>query len=696
MDRLLLQRLNRLLSVVPQNERKAHIQFLLSQAFGVSCFAPKPVTALPQALAHKAQQLIATYPLGPEGTTHAVTPAIFSLVHEQNAAQRKSSGIFYTPWAVADLLARETLFAVLTRQAGLTPQQARLFLHESSALKPDTGLARFLTTLCVCDPACGTGGLLLPFALRWAQLYQKTNPNQPITEFLTHFFKHNLYGTDIDDGALAVFQLRAGLLLRQKNEKIIFRPVLRNLRCQNALTAEHTPLLTHTFPAVFVRKKGFDVLLSNPPFVGQKNHAAVFESLKRMSFWQDKIAPKSDLLYLFFYLAFELLRPDGCAGFITTPYFTTSAGAGDLRRQLQRQTAFLRLIDFGETRLFAQAGQHTLLSIFQKTPQRPPCLCGSTPIPVGQTDLYSGADNYLQTSPPNNPAQNVLLNQMAQCRRTLGQVAQITNGLMSGCDKISAAHIKKFPQYSSLKGAGVFVLSQPEKDALSLLPAEEKKLKPFFKNSDISAYTAAEKPHYYLVDIFYPNDRRINWQQYPHLWKHLLRFKPILLARKQNNNGIDKQLAQGHFWFGSVRRRMDFEGEKLLVPHRCATNKFAYCAQPWYASSDVYFISKPKDNISLWYLLALFNSKPYGIWLRHFGKRKGSLLELYTAPLRQLPVPTTDSETQRTLENLAQAVYHLKKQALPAHAAELEINRRLCALFGLNQTQTEQICQFPL
>ena len=685
MNRALLARLNRLLHTVPSGPRRAYLRALLGHAFGLN---PAPDGAdfeVSENLHAHARALLQSYTPAPDATENALTPEILALLHEQNAPQRKARGIFYTPWPLADLLAEQTLFFALTRQAGLSENDARALLGRGKTPPRKAALQRFLANLRVCDPAAGAGGLLLPFALRLARLRAALTPHTTAAEILSDIFARNLCAADTDREALEILQLRARLLLPRNARNAA--PVAHAF-CADVLQfpqGENGPVLP---------RQAFDIILANPPFVGQKNHAALFGALKQNPFWATKIAPKSDLLYLFFYLALALLKPQGVAGFITPPYFTTSAGGAPLRRRLRQDTALLRLIDFGPLRLFAEAGPHTLLSVFQKTAQRPVCLTGLPPAAVPQQDLYNGPDAYLQTRPAGQAAERILLRNMAACPRTLADTAEVSNGLMTGCDKISAAHLRHFPDLGAPKGTGVFILSAREKQQLRLNATEAQKLKPFFKNSDISAYTANEEAHYFLVDIFYPKDRQLNWARYPHLWQHLQRFKPVLCARRQNNSGIDKALAQGQFWFGSVRRKMNFEGEKLLVPHRARTNTFAYSNGPWYASSDVYFIANPVQGVSLWYLLALFNSRPYAVWLARNGKRKGNLLELYASPLKQLPVPQAAPAQMRELETLARRIFRLKKQNKPTGAPQHRIDALVCALFGLSAAQTRKVCPF--
>lgn len=630
-------------------------------------------------------------PLVPPAVAHAINqadivPEDLGFLQALLQADGREKGVFYTPDTVAQHLAGQTLFYVLCRQGNLSPEMARVLLNGTQTA--DVKTLTFLKNLTVCDPACGTGNLLIPFAQKLADIIQRAEPQTPYGQILAQVVRHNLYAGDISPQAINTFKLRLALLPGVENP---FN--FPHLRVLDALSAPNGQTCwQEEFPAVFIQKGGFDVVLSNPPYVGQKNHREIFEPLRQNPLWQDKITPKSDLLYLFFYLALEILRPCGTAGFLTTPYFATAQGAARLRQDLRQNAALLYLQDFGEQRLFAEAdGHHSLISIFEKGHSETPCAVNGTP--VAQGALFNGENAYLLIQTGGDL--NAVLAKMASVPRTLKDVASVTNGLMTGCDKISAAHLKKFALPGVQKGDGVFVLSEREKNALNLSATEEGKLKPFFKNSDIFPYVARQRPNHWLIDFFYPGDKNTDFSQYPALRAHLQKFAPVLLARKQNNNGIDKALKRGEYWFGSVRRKMDFDAPKLAVPQRAIKNMFAYTPGPWYASSDVYFISAPK-GVSLWYLLALFNSAPYYAWLFYKGKRKGNLLELYSAPLNDLPVPAATSYEETTLEALAKQIYALKAQNPQSDTEPLEaqINRLAGNLLGLSGDETAQCVSF--
>ncbi len=640
--------------------------------------------------------LPAMFSCGAEGTHADLTPETLALVHETQSISRREKGLYYTPWETASLLVQQTLSAFLKHSAGISSQDTASLLNGKNPFSTEKRqhLDNQLARLRVLDPAVGAGGLLIPFWLTLAHLRHTLNPAISYGKLLLFILKHNLFGGDKDPQALHTLRLRAGLTLLQEGVFCPPEEIGTHLFCKDSLSTDEQGKLDWfaLCPQVF-HEGGFDIILANPPYVGQKNNAEIFKHLRKNPYWKARLTPKGDLLYLFFHLGLDLLRPQGIGGFLTTSYYAQAAGAEDLRNRLRHETALLHLTDFGEERVFKQAqGQHNLMTVFQKMPLNKP-LCRVGESFRMQADLFSEKGLFLQICEQKSSALQSALTKMENCPFRLKDCAKISNGLMTGCDKISSAHLQRFALPGVQKGDGVFILSRKEKESLPLCAQEEKKIKPFFKNSDIRSYVPSLTPRFFLIDFFCPQDRSLNPADYPTLIKHLSRFKPVLLARKQNNNGIDKELKKGVYWLGSVRRKMNFEEEKLVVPHRSPVNTFAFAPGPWYASSDVYFISNPTNSVSLWYLLGLFNSAPYYTWLLHKGKRKGRLLELYSQPLSEMPVPYATASQRSKLEKIAKKIFKLKKQNSQADTSSLQekTNLLVCQILGFTSQETEEI-----
>ena len=104
-----------------------------------------------------------------------------------------------------------------------------------------------------------------------------------------------------------------------------------------------------------------------------------------------------------------------------------------------------------------------------------------------------------------------------------------------------------------------------------------------------------------------------------------------------------------------------FQIEKIVAPQRSRYNTFGYSGGEWFASSDVYYITKPIAGFSLKYILGLLNSKLYYIWLYHKGKRKGETLELYQKPLSEIPIKKASPDVQNSIVKIVDEIIALKK-----------------------------------
>lgn len=146
--------------------------------------------------------------------------------------------------------------------------------------------------------------------------------------------------------------------------------ILRELRAIN-LAENDRFFLWHTwFSDVFSRdddKNGFDIVIGNPPYIGEKGHKEIFQPVKSDIHLAQYYLGKMDYFYFFFHLAFNMLSPSGVATFITTNYYPTALGARKLRTDIKDRMNIRTLFNLGELRLFENApGQHNMISSFSK------------------------------------------------------------------------------------------------------------------------------------------------------------------------------------------------------------------------------------------------------------------------------------------------------------------------------------------
>ena len=306
---------------------------------------------------------------------------------------------------------------------------------------------------------------------------------------------------------------------------------------------------------------------------------------------------------------------------------------------------------------------------------------------ISQDKLYDGPENYirLQQDDGNNPV-IAILNKIQTGNKQLAEIANVNQGIVSGADKVSDRHITKY-SIAANKDDGIFVFNNQNVNDINtlkkfLLSSEKDLIKPFFKNSDVHRFYTEEQCNNYIVYL----DRHHTLKTDSAIYEHLLTFEPVLRARREVLNGIIS------FYQLQWPREMSiFNGPKIVAPQRSARNTFGYNESSWYAASDVFFITSPKQGYSLKYILGLLNSQLYYFWLYHKGKRKGSTLELTAKPISEIPILLATVEQQTEISNLVTNIISALKKDTNITLLEKELNKKVYKLYDITTDEQKLI-----
>ncbi len=453
---------------------------------------------------------------------------------------------------------------------------------------------------------------------------------------------------------------------------------------------------------MFGIENGFDIVITNPPYLGEKGHKEIFRQIKQGTL-KEYYQGKMDLFYFFFHLSIDLGNTNSQIAFITTNYYPTATGASKLRQDFKKRTIIRKLVNFNELKIFESAqGQHNMLTILSKghddTAMAATCITErkGDAIPetlqsivvwqddqtsyyqVLQKDLYEGDECYIRPSVDSESSDDPLQSILEKVKRQGQELIQFSNvnqGVISSADKITPKHLRNYNVKAQV-GDGIFVLDDEEVNYLKISRSDKRILKPWFKNSDIERWYTNVSCTEYLI---YADKRMQNLEQNS-LKSHLLKFKSILDHSTDNSPYLHRP------------RDIDFCGPKIVVPQRSYQNTFAFNDVPWYASADVYFITEKDEDINLKYCLALLNSKLYYLWLYHKGKRKGEMLELYQVPLSEIPIKKISKADQKPFVSVVDKILaftkdedYLSNPAKQAKVKELEcqIDQMVYELYGL-------------
>ncbi|MDD5054858.1 MAG: Eco57I restriction-modification methylase domain-containing protein [Candidatus Peribacteraceae bacterium] len=117
------------------------------------------------------------------------------------------------------------------------------------------------------------------------------------------------------------------------------------------------------FAEVFREKKGFDVVIANPPYVRMEEIKELKPQLENN---YQVYSGRADLYCYFYELGFRLLHKHGVLSFITSNKYLRSNYGRLLRQLIKKDTAIASLIDFGDLPVF-EATAYPCILITKKT-----------------------------------------------------------------------------------------------------------------------------------------------------------------------------------------------------------------------------------------------------------------------------------------------------------------------------------------
>ncbi|MCK4451081.1 MAG: hypothetical protein KAX26_10860, partial [Anaerolineae bacterium] len=260
--------------------------------------------------------------------------------------------------------------------------------------------------------------------------------------------------------------------------------------------------------------------------------------------------------------------------------------------------------------------------------------------PVTQDALSSSSWNLFLSSGAE------LLDIVARVGTTVSDFCKVIKGVETGANTVTRRNVEHLTD-KSLLGAGIFVLTQKELDALRLLPDEATKVKPLVRAEDLGYSVVDKADELHLLYI----DDSVDLRKYPKIAAHLRRFRPILENRAELVRNPDRK------WYVLAWSRDEalLQGPKIVVSYRGSRNNFVYDESGLFGLSGMYFIAtKVEAAISLKYISTLLNSKLLDLWYAHKGKGKGKQREYVERPINDVPIrgirfdPSTDETTKQT------------------------------------------------
>ena len=159
----------------------------------------------------------------PDDAEVGVDPEMLGKIFENLLEDNKDKGAFYTPKEIVRYMCQESLIAYLVEKSGIEEAQIRAFVtnpyEEAEKLteKDIDTLFDALVAVKICDPAIGSGafpmGLLNELVRCEEALVLGKEENKDRAHLKKLIIKNNIYGVDIEKGAIDIARLRFWLSL---------------------------------------------------------------------------------------------------------------------------------------------------------------------------------------------------------------------------------------------------------------------------------------------------------------------------------------------------------------------------------------------------------------------------------------------------------------------------------------------------
>ena len=440
-------------------------------------------------------------------------------------------------------------------------------------------------------------------------------------------------------------------------------------------------------------ESGFDLVIGNPPYVGEKSNKDTFEPLKKSELGARFYQGKMDLFYFFFHLGLDILKPSGILGYITTNYYITATGGTKLRNDFKARSNVLKLINFGELKIFESAlGQHNLITLLQKknteTKNSPHNEISAQTI-ITQNKGYLGSKilenivegkdlstNYYQIP------QTKLFDENGYMKLTSGGMDDVMDKMLMGSMRLGEiCEVNKGIE----TGANEIYIFKEKPDFYDNLSENERNLfKPFYKNSNINKYEIKNSEK---LILYFRSDYQT--ENYPNIQNYLLENKKTLENRAQIKRS--KQNWYGLLW---PRDEKMFMNKAIVAPYRSENVSFSISNGNFYSGTDTYYISNISKEFSYETLLGILNSKLAFLWFRNRGKVKGSVLEMTGDNIEQLPIPLLNTPEKQQIagqiEKLVEEILLIKqkgesKEQKDTANLESRIDELVFELYGLSE-----------
>ena len=417
-------------------------------------------------------------------------------------------------------------------------------------------------------------------------------------------------------------------------------------------------------------KEGFDISIGNPPYIKEYTNKDAFDGLRESIYYQGK----TDLWSMFTAISIDYLKKGGTLSFIGPNNWAANAGSSILRNKIVKETEIKNYVDFGDFKVFEQAGIQTMILILNKNIPEEKYMVEYLKIldksesGEGVYEKMFGPKTKIEIIPANITNSNLtfssaefslVLNKIRERGNFKLTEQEVAQGIVADPDK---AFIFKADQE----------FNQKEKDCL----------KKYF--TSVSRFGSGIQRG---LIAYLSKSKNIEINQIENIKEQLLSYEIDLKNRREVKNGRLN-------WFNLhwARDESFFEkGPKIVCGVRVLGPSFFYTEDEYYGSRALNFIKTERVNLK--YLTGILNSKISFFWLKNRGKQLGDLMQVDKGPLLEIPLFVASKDQQNQVIEIVDRITDIKKQDPEADTKDQEIKLDELAmdLYGLVEEEKEII-----
>ncbi|MCB9232105.1 MAG: Eco57I restriction-modification methylase domain-containing protein [Bacteroidia bacterium] len=491
-------------------------------------------------------------------------------------------------------------------------------------------------------------------------------------------------------------------------------------RCQDLLAKPDQPFQHFDwqldFPEVmnemFAEKKGFDIVIANPPYMRVQEITKNFKEDKPFLEAKFEVANKSyDLANIFFELAAKTLSANECQNAFIFPHKFFNAASGESFRDFLIKGKYIdKIAHFGANMVFNDADTYTCIAFFSKRPNEG-FLCQKFPF---KSDYYALMENEGKYS-------TILYDQLKIASKLYGtnqwiffndsDEYLIFSKIYDDSKKIEDVFEDIFQGIATSKDKLYFLENAVIENGLitgfNVLADKDYTLeadlfKPLLKGRDVHRYKKLETQTYvffpYLVDGENVKEVSLNElrSNYRRTYDFVIENEDEFKKRESGKAG-----KMSH-WFGYIypKNRTKFDRDKLSSMEICSDHpNVTLNNSKLYHSTTVYSLIKfPYVDESYEFLGSIINSSLFWWFLYNTGDTlQGDARRMKSNYLNPFPLPKKVSS--KTDEIFSQAVNEVMAKKANGRETEVEehaIDAMVYRLYNLTFEEVKTIdTEFP-